>query len=159
MALRALTVIALLAASVAVACGGDGGSERATPTRGAGAAATPTRAVATPATTAAATVTSAATAAPTAQSSPAGAVEVTGIVGAVIASRNVIEINRLSGADVREVQVVATTGIFQATGGRLKLDQIRPSDRIVAEGTVDGETLIATRVTVQDIIPGGPPGG
>jgi hypothetical protein len=85
--------------------------------------------------------------------------EVTGIVGAVITATSRIEINQLSGADVREVEVTPQTQIRRAVGGTLTLAEIRPSDRILARGSVDGETLIATRVTLQEAVPGAQPGG
>ena len=85
--------------------------------------------------------------------------EVTGIVGAVISSTSRIEINQLSGADVREVEVTPQTQIRRAVGGTLTLAEIHPSDRILARGTVDGETLIASRITLQEAVPGAQPGG
>ena len=85
--------------------------------------------------------------------------EVTGIVGAVIAAEGTIEINQLSGADVSEIAVSPATRMRRATGGALTLAQIRPSDRIIARGTVEGGVLAATTITVQDVVPGAQPGG
>jgi len=85
--------------------------------------------------------------------------EVTGIVGAVITATSRIEINQLSGADVSQIEVTSQTQIRRAVGGTLTLDQVRPSDRIVARGSVDGDTLTATRITLQEAVPGAQPGG
>jgi hypothetical protein len=77
----------------------------------------------------------------------------------VITATNRIEINQLSGADVSQIEVTPQTQIRRAVGGTLTLEQIRPSDRIVARGTVDGDTLTATRITLQEAVPGAQPGG
>jgi hypothetical protein len=89
-------------------------------------------------------------------------VEVTGIVGAVNARAGLIEIDRLSGADVRRVAVSSSTVLRQAGGGTTTLAQIRSSDRIVARGVLNdrGDTLDADEVTIQAVVPGrGAPGG
>jgi len=88
-----------------------------------------------------------------------GEAEVTGIVGAVVSATSTIEINQLSGADVTQIEVTAGTQIRRATGGSLTLAQIRPSDRIIARGAVDGDVLTATAITIQDVVPGAQPGG
>jgi len=85
--------------------------------------------------------------------------EVTGIVGAVVAGTSTIEINQLSGADVTQVAVTSATQIRRATGGSLTLAQIRPSDRIIARGAVEGAVLTASAITIQDVLPGAQPGG
>jgi hypothetical protein len=77
----------------------------------------------------------------------------------VNAATGVIEINQLSGASVTQVQVTAATSIRLARGGTATLESLRPSDRIVAEGTVEGDVLTATRITVQEVVPGAAPGG
>lgn len=86
--------------------------------------------------------------------------EVTGIVGAVSAETHTIEITRVSGADVRRIEVTPATAI---RGGRLgerrDLGDLRPSDRIVATGEVQGDTLVASEITVQSVVPGADPGG
>lgn len=94
--------------------------------------------------------------------SPGGStVEVTGIVGAVNAGSGLIEIDRLSGAAVRRIAVGPGTVMRRASGGTTTLGQIRPSDRIIARGTLNdrGDTLEATELTVQAVVPGAQPGG
>jgi hypothetical protein len=90
-------------------------------------------------------------------------VEVTGIVGAVGASTGVIEINRLSGAAVNRVETSTETRLRSPEGKALTLGQLRPSDRIVARGSLNerGDTLVAAEITVQslDPAPGSGPGG
>lgn len=92
---------------------------------------------------------------------PAGTVEVTGLVGAVDVPGGTIAINRLSGADVGRVQIVGTTRILSTSGGRLALAELRPSERLIARGSIDAATgdLVAESVTVQPAGPGAPPGG
>ncbi|HYM28876.1 MAG TPA: hypothetical protein VET66_12045 [Steroidobacteraceae bacterium] len=95
-------------------------------------------------------------------STPAGAsVQVTGIVGSVSTATGFIEIDRLSGAAVRSISVGASTVLRRAGGGTTTLAQLRPSQRIIAEGTLNdrGDTLVASQVTVQDVVPGVQPGG
>jgi hypothetical protein len=145
---RCAALLLVSLALVIAGCGGDdAGYAQPTGTRTMPAA---TRAAATP---------NGSSNTPAAQTPGAGQDEVTGIVGAVVSATNTIEINQLSGADVTQVEVTADTQIRRATGGTLTLAQLRPSDRIVASGTVDGEVLVATRITVQDVVPGGAPGG
>lgn len=135
---------ALLLAAIAVGCGGT--SKRATPTTGV--------AVATPiATLKPAPVASTAASTPPARGAET---EVTGIVGNVNTRANTILIDRRSGAPVTTISVVPTTVIEQAGGRRITLAQVRPSDRIIATGALDerGETLIATRITVSQVVPG-----
>ncbi len=147
-----LVLIALVASG---ACGDDGKSD-------------PTVKPATPAAGASPAVTPASTTASTATSSTPGAttaaannVEVAGIVGVVNVNGNVIEIKRLSGASVTEIAVESTTTIRKATGGKIAFKDIRTSDRIVASGELNdrGDQLIATEITVQDVVPGAQPGG
>ena len=49
----------------------------------------------------------------------------------------------------------------RAAGGTTTLAQIHASQRIIAEGVINdrGDTLIASEVTVQDVVQGGQPGG
>jgi hypothetical protein len=105
------------------------------------------------------TSTSAPTQPPASDTPAPGEAEVTGIVGAIVTGANTIEINQLSGADVTEIVVTPSTQLRRATGGSLTLAQIRPSDRIIARGAVEGSVLTASRVTVQDVVPGAQPGG
>lgn len=137
----AMLLSALLLASLCAACGG--GSTQSTPT-------------------APATASSAATSKPapsTVPGSPAipGAqTEVTGIIGNVNTKTNRILIERRSGAPVTAISVVPDTVIENAGGGRTTLDQLRSSDRIIATGTLDdrGEALIASKITVSQVVPG-----
>ncbi len=99
---------------------------------------------------------------PVAPSSPAGeTVEVTGIVGGVNLKGSVIEIRRLQGVAVTQVSVDQRTIIRKAAGGTLAFRDIRTSDRIIARGTLNDrlDTLLASEITVQDVIPGSQPGG
>lgn len=138
-----------IAAVAVTACGG---SKTAAPTT----AATPqaTKAAASP-------TTSAGTAATAAAGNRGATVEVTGIVGAASTSTGLIEIDRLSGANVRRISVDSSTVLRKAAGGTTTLSQIRASDRIIARGTLNdrGDTLQASEITVQDVVPGAQPGG
>ncbi len=151
------TTLVLIALAASGACGDDAKpdptAKPATPAAGASAAATSasTSAASTPAATK-----------PAASASPSGdKAEVAGIVGAVNVSGNVIEIKRLSGASVTQIAVESTTTIRKATGGKIAFKDIRTSDRIVASGELNdrGDQLIATQITVQDVVPGAQPGG
>lgn len=138
-----------MAGVIVTACGG--GSKTAVPT--AAATSQATKAAVSP------------TAAGSGATAPAGSqgatVEVTGIVGTVSASTRLIEIDRLSGAAVRRIQVDSSTVLRKAAGGTTTLSQIRVSDRIVARGTLNdrGDTLAASEITVQAVVPGAQPGG
>ena len=144
MRLPATLVSALLLAAMAAGCGGS--SKQATPTTGAALATSI-------ATLKPAPVPSAVTGTPPARGAQT---EVTGIVGNVNTRANTILIERRSGAPVTTISVVPATVIEQAGGRRITLAQIRPSDRIIATGALDdrGETLIATRITVSQVVPG-----
>lgn len=129
---------------VITACGDDGGVDAPSTS--------PTRA-----STAASRT---ATAPADARSPESGAtVEVQGIVGSVDAAQRTIRINRLQGADVEVIELSTATRIRDANGNTVRLTDLRPSDRIVARGRVQGASLIATEVTVSQVVPGGPPGG
>jgi hypothetical protein len=153
--LLACAAVALLAA----ACGGSSSTSN-----------TPTPAAqGSPAATAGAR-TSAAGTTPAAAASPAAAatatqagatVEVTGIVGIVNTAQNQLNIQHLSGVNVRKINVDSSTSIRMASGGSLTLAQIRPSDRIIAQGKLNDrqDTLLATQVTVEQVVPGAQPGG
>jgi hypothetical protein len=143
----ALSVAAVLVASCG---GGDEAPARTTPV----ASARPPTAVATSGGTAA---TPAAT--PAAAESPDGGAEVTGIIGAVNEAARTLEIRALRGAEVRTVEVSPATRIQRAGGGALQFGDLRASDRIVAEGVVDGAVMKATEITVQEVVPGSAPGG
>lgn len=141
-----LAAVSILTLGIA-ACGGSSNSNP-TPTS---APASPTRAPS-PAPT------------PPAQATPSNSgetVEVTGIVGTASASTGLIEIDRISGAPVRRISVDQNTVFRRAAGGTTTLAQIHTSQRIIARGIVNdrGDTLIASEVTVQDVIQGGQPGG
>jgi hypothetical protein len=156
-----LTVPALAAvlALALAACGGSGSS--ATPTaQSTRTANSPTAAAATVAVTPQQTAASA-TPAPV-ETTPAGEItEVTGIVGTVSTATQTIEIKRLQGASVTRLEVGPRTVIRKAAGGTAQLRDVKPSDRIVAKGALNdrGDALVATEITVQDILPGAQPGG
>lgn len=102
------------------------------------------------------------TAANTTTADPAGGqTEVTGIVGGINASTRTIEIRRLRGASVTKIEVGDATKIRKATGGTIPLADVRVSDRIIATGALNDrrDALVATEITVQDVVPGAQPGG
>jgi hypothetical protein len=92
---------------------------------------------------------------------PGGNDEVTGIVGSINAASRTIQIDRRSGAPVTRITVDSTTVIRIAGGGTTTLSSIRVSDRIIASGHLNDrqDALVATEITVQQVVPGGPPGG
>ncbi len=146
-AVAALIAGAALAAGVA--CGDDGGDGDPTPVA--------TRPVATRTSAPAATPANA-----TPRATSGAADEVTGIVGAVNAAARTIEITRTAGADVQIVEVTPQTRIRGATGARVAFSEIRPSNRIIARGSVDASSgaLVADEIDVQDAFgPGPAPGG
>ena len=150
--MRAAILIAALAlATASSACRGD-------PSSGA----TPTSARIAPTAAASATAPKTQPTAPATATSPQTANdEVTGIVGSVNASTRTIQIDRLSGAPVTRITVDAFTVIRIAGGGKTTLNSIRVSDRIVAIGRLNDrkDALVATEITVQEVVPGGQPGG
>jgi glucose/arabinose dehydrogenase len=146
-----LTIIALLSAAALAGCVSGGSKKPPAPTAPAAA-------------TAAASPSPKPAASPSPASSPAAAgetVEVTGIVGSVNAGTRVIQIERRSGASVTKISVGPSTVIRRATGGTAALSQIKPSDRIIASGTLSDrrDTLVAAEITVQEVVPGSAPGG
>ena len=50
---------------------------------------------------------------------------------------------------------------YTKTTGTIQLKDIRPSDRIIAKGKLNDrrDALVASEITVQDVIPGAQPGG
>lgn len=161
-----LAAAALMLAVTSAACGGDSKSEPtakpATPSVSGTASAKPSAAASTPSVSATSSATAGTPSAATAASEPQGdTVEVTGIVGSVSLSARYIEIRRLQGAAVTQVAVDAMTAIRKAGGGTIQLKDVRPSDRIIAKGRLNdrGDALVASEITVQDVIPGAQPGG
>lgn len=144
-------LVAAIAAVLAVACNAD--DDGADPTPAARVIATRARPDAT------------STIAAAGETPASGAVvEVTGIVGAVSTAARAIEINRISGANVNRIELAPATTIRSATGGRLALQDIRPSERIIASGPLNerGDAIVAREITVQNVVPGGQgsqPGG
>ncbi len=151
--LLAIAAIALVA--VSAACGSSS-TPSSTPVRTTTAGATTTLPPGTTATAGPGSATAA-----TSQAPSGSVVDVTGIVGTLNLSGNVIEIKRLQGAAVTQIAVDARTVIRKATGGTLQLKDVRTSDRIIAKGTLNDrqDQLIATDITVQDVVPGAQPGG
>jgi hypothetical protein len=148
---RGVIAAGLLAALALTACGGDSDDAQSDATPGV-----------TAEPTVAATATVAPAESPAAQptdAAPDGAsAEVQGIVGSVDAEADAIIINRIGGASVKRVVVVSRTEIRDTRGNRLRLTQIRPSDRIIARGTVEGQDLIADEVEIGQVVPGTSPG-
>ncbi len=104
--------------------------------------------------------TAASTGGPT--SAPAGeTLEVTGIIGAVNLSARVIEIKPLQGATIQQIVIDTSTVLRKAGGGTAQLRDLKSSDRIIASGKLNDrrDALIATEITVQDVLPGAQPGG
>jgi hypothetical protein len=85
--------------------------------------------------------------------------EVQGIVGAIDEAAQTISITRLQGASVDTVRAGASTRITGAGGRELTLADLRPSDRIVATGTLEEGILVASEITVGQVVPGTDPGG
>ncbi len=87
--------------------------------------------------------------------------ELTGVVGSVTPATRTIEITRLSGPTVNEIQVQDSTHIRTAEGGSTTFAQIRTADRIIASGHLNdrGDALVADDITVQSGLPGAQPGG
>lgn len=165
MRLPFLIATAAITACALAACGGSSSSSTPTPrpTLAATSGAAPTAPATAPA-AASPVGTPAASATPAAADTPpppGAEVEVTGIVGTVSAQTRMIEIKRLRGADVTRLEVGADTTIRRAAGGTARLTDVRTSDRIVATGTLNdrGDTLLATEITIQDVLPGAQPGG
>lgn len=148
-----VTLAALLAA-----CGG-GSAAKGTPTSGAATvivAASPASGSPAAVRSPGGTVTAAATA-----GAPGSSAEVGGIIGVVSVSSGFIVIERRSGADVRKLLVDSRTVVRKAAGGTERLEDLKPSDRIVASGRLNdrGDALQADVITVQAVVPGAQPGG
>ncbi|MDP9236490.1 MAG: hypothetical protein M3P30_03660 [Chloroflexota bacterium] len=77
------------------------------------------------------------------------------------ASTRTIQIDRRSGASVTKINVLPATTIRRTDGATITLSGIRPSDRIVAKGTLSDrqDVLLATEITVSQVVPGAAPGG
>jgi hypothetical protein len=145
---KLLSLCAAVALLAAACGGGSSDSTTATPAATPRAAATAPAAASSPAARATA-------------GQPGATVEVTGIVGTVNAGQSQINIQHLSGVAVRKISVDSRTSIRKAGGGALTLGEIRPSDRIIAEGTLNDrqDMLLATQITVEQVVPGAQPGG
>lgn len=146
--MRALLSIALLASVIMAACANDADAPpKDTPASGA--------------TSVAPTAAPDRSAVPDSTPSTGGAIEASGIVGAVDENSGVIEIRPTGGGTVTRVELAPGASIRLATGGSLALSDVRSSDRIVATG-VPGEsadTIIADRIEVSRVVPGAAPGG
>jgi hypothetical protein len=143
--LTPLLALAFVLSVVAAACGDDEDTPGPTP-RSTPSTAAPTTSRGTP------------DPQPTDDSS-ADRIEVTGIIGSVNPATRVIEITRLSGADVRRVQASAATVIVDGRGNRLQLGDLKPSDRIIARGGAGGAgVLVASEIEISAVT-GGPSGG
>ncbi len=147
----------LLAAVAIAACGGD--TDEA-PTSASPAITVEPSAAASPAVpTPGASSAESPSAQPTDARATTGALaEVQGIVGSIDRDAGAIIINRIGGASVKRVLVVPGTRIRDTNGNTLRLTQVRPSDRIIARGTVEGQDLIADEVEISQVVPGTSPG-
>jgi hypothetical protein len=146
--LRLLLVLTLSASVVATACSDDESEPEPTPSPAAERTAAPTPSVAQPTAGAATT------------EPDANEIEVQGVVGTVDARSSTIEIRATGGSPITTIEVGGDTAIRRASGGNLTLAEVRPSDRITARG-VEGsapDSLLANEITVQQVVPGGPPG-
>jgi hypothetical protein len=154
---------AIMIAAVISACGGSDSSKTPTP-RPTLAGSSPTVPGLTPIPTPTGGATpepSIVSPSPVTAATPGASVEVVGIVGSVETSARAIEIRRLQGASVTRIELSPTTVIRKATGGTVQLAAVRTSDRIVAKGSLNDrhDAVIATEITVQDVLPGAQPGG
>jgi hypothetical protein len=153
-----LAVLALGTAisAVTVACDGNSGADTTPVTASAVAGTSPTAAA--PGATA---HTTAATEPKPAEATPSGTIEVQGVVGAVDVAARTIDIKPTGDAKYTKIILSPATTIKRAGGGSLRLQDVRPSDRIIAFGRPgdDPTTLLSTDVTVQAVVPGAQPGG
>ena len=152
--LPATIVVMIVVAAMLGGCSDDNGGAKGAPS----AAQTTTVSAATKVATAESTGTTV-TEQPT--KAPAEPVEVQGVVGSVNAQTRIIEIRPTSGGSYSMIQVEATTKIRRAGGGTGQFSQIRSSDRILAVGVAGDErdVLIASEITIQQVVPGSQPGG
>ena len=72
-----------------------------------------------------------------------------------------IQVTRLSGANVNQIAVQDSTRIRTADGNTSTFTQIRTSDRIIASGRLSdrGDAILADTITIQPVVPGAEPGG
>ena len=148
----AATVVVMIAAAAMLGGCSDNSGANATPTSAA-------QRTVVPVATKVATVAPIQSEQPT--KAPAETVEVQGVVGSVNAQTRIIEIRPTSGGSYSMIQVEATTKIRRAGGGTGQFSQIRSSDRILAVGVASDEpdTLLASEITIQQVVPGSQPGG
>jgi hypothetical protein len=153
-------LIALAVATLVGACGGS--SHSSTPT------AAPERSPAAVRATPRASTPSSGSATPSVSGTPAPTriapgetVELTGVVGTITSATRTIQITRLSGPNVNQIEVQDSTRIRKADGGSETFALIRTSDRIIANGRINdrGDALVADQITVQPVVPGAEPGG
>ena len=153
-------VIVVALATALAACGGSSKSGTATPSS----ASTPAalRTTVRPAAVASRSATPAgSTTAPATRAAAGENVELIGIVGTISASARVIQVTRLSGANVNQIAVQDSTRIRTADGNTATFTQIRTSDRIIASGRLSdrGDAIVADTITIQPVVPGAEPGG
>ena len=139
----------------------DGTAVTSAPARGTATATIPASASASAAVSTTPSADSTAANTPITADSAGGQTEVTGIVGGINASTGTIEIRRLRGASVTKIEVGDSTKIRKAADGTIPLADVRVSDRIIATGALNDrkDALIATEITVQNVVPGAQPGG
>jgi len=166
--MRKAFALILAAVTIAtVACSGDDSTDDPTPVRSPAAAstagATAPGASATPDSAATPDADSTPGSAPTPEgTAPTEDIEVQGVVGSVDEAAGIIDF-RATGAEQRFSRIELAPGatIETASGSRIDLANIRPSDRVIARGSQgeDEGTLLADEVTVQAVVPGAQPGG
>jgi hypothetical protein len=149
---RTCAALVIAASLMFAACGDDDGSDR----RPGDAAASPgISTVADPSEDPAPTFPAVADETP-----ESGVVEIRAIVGTVNLAAGTIIINQVEGEEVEMVEVTPNTEISSARGNLpLGIDDLGPSDRIVARGQIQNEVLVADEIVVQPVIPGAQPGG
>ena len=92
---------------------------------------------------------------------PLGTIEVRGIVGAVDVRTRTINIRATGDANFDSIIVAPATAIKTAGGPTIRLEDVRPADRIIAFGRPgdDPDVLLSSDITIQAVIPGSQPGG
>jgi hypothetical protein len=88
-----------------------------------------------------------------------GSIEVQGIIGVIDRAAGVITINPLQGTTIDRIQVDASTEIRSAGGRPITLEELRVSDRIIADGRVADGVLAAEKIAISQVVPGAEPGG
>ena len=88
-------------------------------------------------------------------------IEVRGVVGAVDVAARTIDIRPTGDAKFDRIIVAPATAIKTAGGPTIRLEDVRPADRIIAFGRPgdDPDVLLSSDITIQAVVPGSQPGG